>query len=197
MIRILSVGCGTDDDPWVAVSGRPEDTEQLGALLAGLLRDNSVISLVGDLGAGKTAFVRGLARGLGCQGPVASPTFTLLMEHPAGPLGLALYHFDVYRLERPDAPDTFQNLGLAEYFEGGGVCAIEWGDRIAELLPRHTLTLRLLCQLQDDEQTRRLELFWPDGRQMLEQLVQAVAIERAAESSCPGSPSESECDVLC
>ena len=91
------------------LSQSPEQTDEFGRLLAGNLRPGDVVSLDGDLGAGKTALTRGLAAGLGCLVPVSSPTFTLLIEHPADIGGLALYHFDAYRLE---GSDDFCEIGL-------------------------------------------------------------------------------------
>jgi tRNA threonylcarbamoyladenosine biosynthesis protein TsaE len=174
MMRTLSDGDGSRDDPWVIESTSPEDTEQLGELLAGCLLPNTVISLNGDLGAGKTALTRGLARGLGCLGPVASPTFTLLMEHPARAGGLALYHFDTYRLELPDAAVAFADLGLDTYFDAGGVCVIEWGEKIAALLPARALQVKLSRLCQDDGQTRQIRLHWPDGAARIAQVKQAI-----------------------
>ncbi len=121
-------------------SAGPQDTEWLGQLLAGFLTAGSVLSLTGDLGAGKTTLTRGLARGLQAAGPVASPTFTLLMEHPAGARGLPLYHFDAYRL---DDAQAFLDFDFDAYLEGGGVSVVEWGDRIQAVLPARTLHLAL------------------------------------------------------
>lgn len=105
----------------------------LGRRFALELPPGTILALSGELGAGKTTFVQGLAEGLGAEGPVASPTFVLLNVHKG------LYHFDLYRLK--EASD-FLALGFDEYFEKGGICAIEWPERIQELLPSHTKWIR-------------------------------------------------------
>jgi tRNA threonylcarbamoyladenosine biosynthesis protein TsaE len=92
-----------------------------------------VLALCGELGAGKTQFVKGLAAGLGYQGEVTSPTFTLIHEYLGG--RLPLYHFDFYRLE---TEDEALRLGLEEYFLGDGVCVVEWADKFPALLPPGT-----------------------------------------------------------
>ena len=144
---------------WSVSTGSPEDTQRLGYLLGQVLLAGDILSLDGDLGAGKTALTQGIAAGLRCEGLVASPTFTLLMEHAAGPGGLALYHFDVYRLRDAEA---FYELGLDEYFDAGGVCVIEWGQLIRDALPARTITLGLHqavgCHHPDQ---RLLSLVWP------------------------------------
>lgn len=142
----------------VLSSRSPEETDEFGRLLAAHLKADDIISLDGDLGAGKTALTRGIADGLNCQVPVSSPTFTLLIEHPASPPGLALYHFDVYRLA---GSDDFCDAGLDEYFEMGGVCIIEWGTLIADILPLRTLQIRLWQTDPDLPDQRRIELNWP------------------------------------
>ncbi len=149
---------------WTALCDSPEATGLLGRRLAGYLSADDVISLEGDMGAGKTAFTRGLADGLRCRGTVASPTFTLLMEHPAGDGGLALYHFDTYRLS---GADEFCELGLQEYFTAGGVCVLEWGGLVADILPPRTLLIRFSQPDFDRPQTRRISITWPAGETKL------------------------------
>lgn len=107
-----------------------EETFAFGKMAADLLPKNTVLALSGPLGAGKTIFVQGLAAGLGIMEPIQSPTFVLLNVYE----GLA--HFDLYRLK---TASDFTSLGFDEYFESGGICAIEWPDRIGALLPRHTI----------------------------------------------------------
>ena len=138
-------------------------TEKLGFQLAGLLVAGSVMSLEGDLGAGKTWFTRGLAAGLRCRGAVASPTFTIMMEHPAGDAGLPLYHFDVYRLLNSD---EFMELGFDEYLDGEGVSVIEWGDMIQDILPTRTIRLKLEW-VEHARQSRKITVCWPDGNACL------------------------------
>jgi tRNA threonylcarbamoyladenosine biosynthesis protein TsaE len=97
-----------------------------------LLRGD-VLALCGDLGAGKTHFVKGLAIALGSDAAVTSPTFTLIHEYLGG--RLPLYHFDFYRLEDEDEA---LKIGLDEYLDGDGVCVVEWADKFPDLLPAHT-----------------------------------------------------------
>lgn len=104
-----------------------EETISFGRKMATLLPPNTILALSGDLGAGKTTFVQGLALGLGIEEVVQSPTFVLLNNYQE-----RLFHFDLYRLKQPT---DFTSLGFEEYFQRGGICAIEWPDRIAELLP--------------------------------------------------------------
>lgn len=116
----------------------PEETEQAGEILAQRLRPGDILAMSGDLGAGKTAFVRGLARGLGYSGPVQSPTFTIVNEYLGG--RLPLFHFDLYRLG--DAEELY-DLGFEEYPDRGGVCAVEWSALGGDLLqPTHTVSIR-------------------------------------------------------
>lgn len=112
-------------------------TRELGFKLAKQLQPGDVIVLTGELGAGKTTLAQGLARGLGVSGTVNSPTFTLIREHQGH---CPFYHIDVYRLEDPAAA---WELGLEEYFYGQGVTAVEWGDRLGELLPSEHLQIEL------------------------------------------------------
>ena len=105
------------------------ETEQLGARLAERLLPGDVIALRGGLGAGKTAFTRGLARGLGIEDPVTSPTYTIVNEYSQG--RLPLFHFDMYRLR--SAEELF-DLGWEDYLDRGGVCAVEWSENVWEAL---------------------------------------------------------------
>ncbi len=109
------------------------ETEETGARLAQDLKAGDVLALVGELGAGKTQFVRGIARGLGCSGPVTSPTFTIVHEYAGGIL--PLYHFDWYRLEDTD---ELRGIGYDEYVDSNGVCVIEWADKFSSALPART-----------------------------------------------------------
>ena len=111
----------------------PEETAAFGQKMALDLPPHSILALSGDLGAGKTTFVQGLAIGLGISEPVQSPTFVLLNIYAD-----RLFHFDLYRLK---TPADFTRLGFEEYFQGGGICAIEWSERIASILPPQTLFL--------------------------------------------------------
>ena len=109
------------------VTNSPEETEALGEMLAGRLEPGTVIAFTGDLGAGKTAFVRGLARGLGIAERVTSPTFTIVNEYEGG--RLPLFHFDMYRL---GSADELFDIGWEDYLARGGVCAVEWSEHAGD-----------------------------------------------------------------
>ena len=128
------------------------ETEALGQAIAARLRPGDVVAYTGDLGAGKTAFTRGLARGLGCTGRVTSPTFTIVNEYN-GPV--PLFHFDLYRLAGED--DLF-DIGWEDYLDRGGVCAVEWSERAAGALPQGTVTVAILrCGENADWRQIRVE----------------------------------------
>lgn len=122
-----------------------ENMIKLGRLLASMLDEDDVVYLRGELGAGKTVLVRGVARGLGYEGPVTSPTFNLMNIYPTTP---PLYHFDFYRLDKTDLTD----LGLEDYLERGGVAFIEWPQIGKELLPGEGLEITI--ELTDDDYDR-------------------------------------------
>ncbi len=111
------------------ITHSPEQTEAVGAALGAVLTAGTLIAYRGDLGAGKTAFTRGLARGLGAAGPVTSPTYTIVNEYLSG--RLPLFHFDMYRLTCSD--DLF-DIGWEDYLDRGGVCAVEWSERVADAM---------------------------------------------------------------
>lgn len=113
----------------VLYSNSPEETEAIGQALSGHLQPGDVVAFRGDLGAGKTAFTRGLARGLGISEPVTSPTYTIVNEYLSG--RLPLFHFDMYRLSGADA---LFDLGWEDYLDRGGICAVEWSENVAEAL---------------------------------------------------------------
>lgn len=115
-----------------------EETRDAGRRMALKLKPGAVVCLVGDLGAGKTVFTQGIAEGLGIDEPVCSPTFTLIQEYRDG--RIPLYHFDVYRI---DGPWDMDDLGYEEYFYGDGVCLVEWGNLIEELLPENTIYINI------------------------------------------------------
>ena len=111
------------------ITNSPLETEAVGARLAEQLKPGAVIAYKGDLGAGKTAFTRGIARGLGISDPVTSPTYTIVNEYLGG--RIPLFHFDMYRLRSAD--DLF-DIGWEDYLERGGICAVEWSENVAEAL---------------------------------------------------------------
>lgn len=120
------------------------ETQAIGRELGRRLKPGTVLAYRGDLGMGKTAFTRGLADGLGCSGRIASPTFTIVNEYE-GPI--PLFHFDLYRL--PDA-DALFDIGWEDYLDRGGVCAVEWSERVTEALPEDTVWVTLArCPEQD------------------------------------------------
>ena len=132
------------------ISHRPEKTFAIACALASELRANDVLALVGELGAGKTHFVKGLAAGLGYRGEITSPSFTLIHEYPGG--RVPLYHFDFYRLET--IAETVR-LDLDHYLTNGGICVIEWADKFPELLPAHTRWFEL--RIRPDEKREIIE----------------------------------------
>ena len=107
----------------------PEETERVGAALGRVVRPGTVIACRGGLGAGKTAFTRGLARGLGYTDIVASPTYTIVNEYLGG--RLPLFHFDMYRLT---SPDDLWDIGWEDYLDRRGVCCVEWSENVADAL---------------------------------------------------------------
>ncbi len=129
-------------------------TQKIGAALSKQLEANDVLILLGDMGAGKSEFTRGLARGLGVTGYVTSPTFTVMQLHDTG--RLPLYHFDWYRLE---SAEELYELSMDEYLHNGGVAVIEWPSRAEEVLPESYLQVSLE-PVGDDE--RRIT-FTPVG----------------------------------
>ena len=111
------------------ITNSPEETEAIGAALGKIIEKGTVIAYRGDLGAGKTAFTRGLARGLGCTEIVTSPTYTIVNEYLGG--RIPLFHFDMYRLRSSD--DLF-DIGWEDYLDRGGVCAVEWSENVDDAL---------------------------------------------------------------
>ena len=150
----------------------PDATRALAAALAALVEAGDVISLVGDLGAGKTAFAQGLARGLGVAGPVTSPTFTIVQEYEGR---VPVAHVDVYRL---DTMQDLYDLGFDELIDDGRVTIVEWGDLIAPALPADHLVVRIDPGTADTE--RMLELsfhgaHWLSRRAAIEQALADAA----------------------
>ena len=111
------------------ITNSSAETETIGAALGRIIESGTVIAYRGDLGAGKTAFTRGLARGLGCTEIVTSPTYTIVNEYLGG--RIPLFHFDMYRLRSSD--DLF-DIGWEDYLERGGVCAVEWSENVDDAM---------------------------------------------------------------
>lgn len=131
------------------ITHSPEETEKIGEALAKNLQPGTVLAYRGDLGAGKTAFTRGLARGLGCKETVTSPTYTIVNEYLGG--RLPLFHFDMYRLA---SSDDLWDIGWEDYLEREGVCAVEWSENVQDAMENAvTVTIEKL-----GESTRRITI---------------------------------------
>lgn len=131
-------------EPRTVLSHSPLETMELGAQLAAQLEPGAVLLLSGELGSGKTCFVRGLARALGVAQAVTSPTYTLVNEYCGR---YPVYHIDLYRVGRVTDLDC---LGLDDYFEAGGITIIEWAERAAALLPQDVVRVRFEFGVQPE-----------------------------------------------
>jgi len=131
------------------ITRSPEETETLGSRLAQLLEAGDVIAYSGDLGAGKTAFTRGLASGLGITEPVTSPTYTIVNEYLSG--RLPLFHFDMYRLS---SSEELFDIGWEDYLLRGGVCAVEWSENVSDALCDPICVE--LCRMAEGDTCRRI-----------------------------------------
>ena len=127
-------------------SSSVQETEALGRALAQHLTPGTVVAFTGDLGAGKTAFVRGMAQGLGIAQRVTSPTFTIVNEYEGG--RLPLFHFDMYRLGSAD--DLF-DIGWEDFLRRGGVCAVEWSETVQEALDADTIYVDIRRGAEDNQ----------------------------------------------
>ena len=134
-----------------------EETWRLGTRFGENAIAGQVYCLDGDLGAGKTVFARGFARGLGITGPVTSPTFTIIKEYEEG--RLPFYHFDVYRITDPEEMEL---IGYEEYFYGSGVCLVEWSSLIEELIPADAVRIAIYRDDSRDPDHRRIEIAGPE-----------------------------------
>ena len=138
----------------IFLTNSPEETEKVGAALARVLEPGTILAYRGDLGAGKTAFTRGLARGLGCADPVTSPTYTIVNEYLSG--RMPLFHFDMYRLR---SADDLWDIGWEDYLDRGGVCAVEWSENVAEAM-EDAITVRIE---KTGEDSRRITVEGGEG----------------------------------
>lgn len=137
----------------VIESMSPDDTFELGKKIGNEAEAGLVITLDGDLGAGKTLFTQGLAEGLGISEPVNSPTFTIMQIYDSG--RLELYHFDVYRIMDPYEMDE---VGFDDYIYGSGVSVIEWSDQIKEILPDAYMAIRITRDPEKGFDYRKIEI---------------------------------------
>jgi len=128
------------------------ETEALGRRLAAALVPGAVVAYRGGLGMGKTAFTRGLARGLGYEGRVTSPTFTLVNEYRGG--RVPVFHFDVYRLNNPG---ELWDIGFEDYLEEDGVCVVEWSEQVKEAMPERSVWVSI-SRHPDNENWRVIQI---------------------------------------
>lgn len=129
------------------LSRSPEETESIGEGLANELAPGDCVGLVGELGGGKTRFVRGIARGLGSRGFIKSPSFTIINIYEGG--RLPLYHIDLYRIANPD---EFYGAGLQEFVYGKGVSVIEWADKVPGLLDDCVITVKFTYRGENERE---------------------------------------------
>ena len=141
------------------ISESPEDTFTLGKQIGENVAPGSVLTLVGDLGVGKTVFTQGLAEGLGILDAVNSPTFTIVQIYEEG--RIPLYHFDVYRIGDISEMDE---IGYEDYFYGDGVCLIEWANLIEELLPEQYVEIRIEKNLEKGFDYREITVTQKENR---------------------------------
>ncbi len=134
------------------ISRSPEETRAIGARLADRLQGGEVVAFTGDLGAGKTAFVSGMAQALGVEERVTSPTFTIVNEYEGR--RLPLFHFDMYRL---GSADELFHIGWEDYLARGGVCAVEWSENVADAIEENAIRVSILRGAEDNERVIDIE----------------------------------------
>ncbi len=134
------------------ITNSVDETENLGQKLAQTLEIGSVVALYGELGAGKTVFIRGLARGLGFTGRVTSPTFAIVNEYIEPSLGLVLVHFDLYRLESKDLFD----VGWHDFLSSGVICAAEWAQNAGDEMPGDAISVYIVA-VEEDKREIKIE----------------------------------------
>ena len=127
-----------------------EDTQKIASEIADTLKGDEFIAMYGDLGAGKTAFVQGLARALGITAHITSPTFTIVNEYEGR---VPLYHFDVYRISDPD---EMYEIGYEEYVDTDGICIVEWAELIEDLFPPRYYKITILKDTEKDFDYRKI-----------------------------------------
>ena len=131
------------------ITNSPIETEKVGEALGKILKPGTILAYEGDLGAGKTAFTRGLARGLGATEQVTSPTYTIVNEYLSG--RMPLFHFDMYRLA---SSDDLWDIGWEDYLERGGVCAVEWSENVADAMEDAVI----VCIQKTGEDSRKITI---------------------------------------
>ena len=129
-----------------------EETQKFAEKFSKTLKAGDVLCMYGDLGVGKTAFVQGLAKGLGIDEPITSPTFTIVNEYSGR---LPLYHFDVYRIS---CEEEMEDTGYEEYFYGEGVCLVEWAELVKELIPADAVWITIEKDYTKDDDYRRITI---------------------------------------
>ncbi len=159
-----------------ARTSAPEETKELAAAIAALCGAGDLILLVGDLGAGKTAFTQGFGVALGVEDPITSPTFTLANEYQGR---LLVHHLDVYRIEQLE---EVRDLAIPELLDGAAITLIEWGDTILPALPGDYLEVRLTFGEEDDDRVIELRVAGP--RWMARKKALAEAIHSWRDPSC-------------
>lgn len=132
----------------------PEESGKIGEELGKSLQGKEIICLNGEMGTGKTVLAQGIARGLGIDEPVNSPTFTIVQSYEGG--RLPLYHFDVYRIEEPE---EMEEIGYEDCFFGDGVTLVEWSDLIAELIPEDAIRIRIEKDPSKGDDYRKITVF--------------------------------------
>lgn len=136
----------------------PEETYKLGTALGKILRRGDAVCLTGDLGAGKTAFTKGIAAALDIKGHITSPTFTIVNEYNSE---IPLYHFDVYRIS--DSEEMF-GIGFEEYLYGNGIVVIEWANMIEDILPGEYISVDIKKCLEEGGDTRAIKIVFLGNR---------------------------------
>lgn len=131
---------------------RPEQTMLCGEIMGGLIPRGSVVGLTGDLGAGKTVFAKGLARGMGIEEEPNSPTFVIMNCYEGS---LPLFHFDVYRLS---GGAEFEDTGYEEFFYGDGISVVEWADKVRDVLPENAVIIDIQFPPQGGEESRTIKI---------------------------------------
>ena len=145
----------------IFISHSPEETMALGKSIAEKAAPGDIIALTGDLGTGKTVFTKGIARGLGIDEPVSSPTFTIVSEYRSG--RMPLFHFDVYRIGNPEEMDE---VGLDDYLSNGGLSLIEWAELISDMLPPETVWVTIEKDLESGFDFRRITIERPEKNKL-------------------------------